>query len=210
MSLKVIGSGFGRTGTMTTKQALETLGFGPCHHMVEIIEHPEQLRLWKAVAAGEAVDWAEVYAGYRSQVDWPGAHVWEQAANAFPNARIIHNERPEEAWWNSFSGTIGKFFAVFRELELPPHILDQFTLMHDWMIQGTFTDFTDRDAAIAAYRANNQRVRETIPAERLLVFHVADGWEPLCEFLDVPVPDEPFPRSNPKKEFWEHFGGEPG
>jgi len=78
------------------------------------------------------------------------------------------------------------------------------------MIQGTFTDFTDRDAAIAAYRANNQRVRETIPAERLLVFHVADGWEPLCEFLDAPVPDEPFPRTNPKKEFWEHFGGEPG
>ena len=210
MSLEVIGSGFGRTGTMTTKQALEILGFGPCHHMVEIIEHPEQLLLWKAVAAGEAVDWAEVYAGYRSQVDWPGAHVWEQAASAFPNARIIHTERPEDAWWNSFNGTIGKFFAVFRELDLPPHILDQFTLMHDWMIQGTFTDFTDRDAAIAAYRANNQRVRETIPAERLLVFHVADGWEPLCEFLDTPVPDEPFPRTNPKKEFWEHFGGEPG
>jgi hypothetical protein len=111
MSLAVIGSGFGRTGTMTTKQALEALGFGPCHHMVEIIENPQQLRLWKAIAAGDAVDWAEVYAGYRSQVDWPGAHVWEQAANAFPDARIIHNERPEDAWWNSFNGTIGKFFA---------------------------------------------------------------------------------------------------
>jgi hypothetical protein len=77
------------------------------------------------------------------------------------------------------------------------------------MIQGTFTDFTDRDCAIAAYRANNQRVRDTIPADRLLVFHVADGWGPLCEFLEVSEPDEPFPHSNPKKEFWEHFGGEP-
>ena len=174
MALKVIGSGFGRTGTMTTKQALEKLGFGPCHHMVEIIEHPEQLALWKAAAAGNA-DWERVYAGYRSQVDWPGAHVWEQAAAAFPEAKVIHTERPEDAWWNSFNGTIGKFFALFRDLELPPHIMDQFSFMHDWLIQGTFTDFTDRETAIAAYRANNQRVREVIPAERLLVFSVADG-----------------------------------
>ena len=209
MSLEVIGSGFGRTGTMTTKQALEMLGFGPCHHMVEIIEHPEQLALWKAVAAGGAVDWAEVYAGYRSQVDWPGAHVWEQTASAFPNAKIIHTERPEEAWWNSFNGTIGKLFATYHELDVPAHIMEQFHVMHDWLIQGTFTDFTDRHAAIAAYRANNHRVREVIPAERLLVFQVADGWPPLCEFLGAPVPDEPFPRTNPKKEFWEHFGGEP-
>ena len=209
MSLEIIGSGFGRTGTMTTKQALEQLEFGPCHHMVEIIENPEQLPPWKALAAGQTVDWAEVYDGYRSQVDWPGAHVWEQAANAFPDAKIIHTERPEDAWWNSFNGTIGKFFSVFRELELPPHILDQFTTMHDWMMLETFTDFTDRDSAITAYRANNRRVRDTIPADRLLVFQVADGWEPLCAFLGVPVPDEPFPHSHPKKEFWEHFGGEP-
>ena len=209
MSLQVIGSGFGRTGTMTTKQALETLGFGPCHHMVEIIENPAQMKHWKALAASEPVDWAEVFAGYRSQVDWPGAHVWEQTASAFPEARVIHTERPEDAWWNSFEGTIGKFFARFREMELPPHIMDQFTVMHDWMIQGTFSDFTDRDCAIEAYRANNQKVRETIPPERLLVFQVADGWEPLCEFLEVPVPDTPFPFTHPRKEFWEHFGGEP-
>ena len=209
MSLRVVGSGFGRTGTMTTKQALETLGFGPCYHMVEISEHPDQLANWKAIAAGEPVDWEQVYAGYRSQVEWPGAHVWEQAAAAFPDAKVIHNERPEDDWWNSFDSTIGKFFSVFQKLDLPPHIVEQFTLMHDWMMQGTFADFTDRDCAIAAYRANNHRVRETIAPERLLVFHVADGWEPLCQFLEVPVPDQPFPRSNPKKEFWEHFGGEP-
>ena len=209
MSLEVIGSGFGRTGTMTTKQALETLGFGPCHHMVEIIENPEQMTHWKAITAGEQVDWHAVFAGYRSQVDWPGAHVWEQTAAAFPQAKIIHTERPEEAWWKSFEGTIGKFFRVFRDLDLPPHIMDQFNTMDKLIMQGTFSDFTDRDSAIEAYRANNRRVRDTIPPERLLVFHVADGWEPLCAFLGVPVPDEAFPHSNPKKEFWEHFGGEP-
>ena len=209
MSLEVIGSGFGRTGTMTTKQALEMLGFGPCHHMVEIIENPEQMTHWKSITAGEPVDWHAVFAGYRSQVDWPGAHVWEQTAAAFPEAKVIHNERPEDAWWKSFEGTIGKFFRVFRDLDLPPHIMDQFDTMDKLIIKGTFDDFTDRDSAIEAYRANNRRVREAIPAERLLVFHVADGWEPLCEFLGVPVPGEVFPHSHPKKEFWEHFGGEP-
>ncbi|MDJ0778199.1 MAG: sulfotransferase [Gammaproteobacteria bacterium] len=209
MSLEVIGSGFGRTGTMTTKQALEILGYGPCHHMVEIIENPHQLVHWKALAAGATVDWSAAYAGYSSQVDWPGASVWEQTAAAFPGAKVIHTERPEDAWWNSFNGTIGKFFAVFRDLELPPHIMDQFDTMEKLIIHGTFGDFRDRDSALAAYRANNRRVREVIPPERLLVFHVADGWDPLCEFLGVPVPAEPFPHSNPKKEFWEHFGGEP-
>jgi hypothetical protein len=210
MSLRVVGSGFGRTGTMTTKQALETLGFGPCHHMVEIIENPAQLRLWKAAAAREPVDWAEVFAGYKSQVDWPGAHVWEQTASAFPEAKVIHTERPEDVWWDSFNGTIGKFFAVFREMKLPPHIMDQCTTMHDWIMLGTFTDFTDRDSAVAAYRANNQKVRDMIPAERLLVFNVADGWEPLCKFLVVSIPEMPFPNTHSKKEFWEHFGAEPG
>ena len=209
MSLQVIGSGFGRTGTMTMKQVLEKLGFGPCHHMIEIIENPQQLPLWKGVAAGGEIDWKAVFAGYRSQVDWPGAHVWEQTAAAFPDAKVIHTERPEEAWWNSFNGTIGKFFRVLDELDVPPHMMDQFTFMRDWLMKGTFTDFTDRDAVIAGYREHNRKVRETIPPERLLVFSVADGWEPLCEFLGVPVPGEPFPHTHPKKEFWEHFGGEP-
>lgn len=209
MSLQIIGSGFGRTGTMTLKQVLESLGFGPCHHMVEILEKPERLAPWKKLAAGETVDWEEAFAGYRSQVDWPGAYVWPQTIEAFPDARVIHSERPADAWWNSFDGTIGKFFRVFRDLDVPPHVMEQFTVMHDWLIQGVFTDFTDRDSAIAAYRANNQRVRDTVPADRLLVFNVAEGWEPLCRFLEVPVPDVPFPHTHPKKEFWEHFGGEP-
>jgi hypothetical protein len=209
MSLQVIGSGFGRTGTMTMKQVLEKLGFGPCHHMLEIIENPQQLPLWKAVAAGGEIDWETVFDGYQSQVDWPGAHVWEQTAAAFPEAKIIHTERAEDGWWNSFNGTIGKFFQSLDKLDVPPHLMDQFTFMRDWLMKESFTDYTDRDAAIAGYREHNRRVREAVPAERLLVFNVADGWEPLCQFLGVPIPDEPFPHTHVRKEFWEHFGGEP-
>lgn len=209
MSLRIIGSGFGRTGTMSTKLALEQLGLGPCHHMIEVMHNPAQPAHWKAVAAGRPVDWAEVFAGYVSQVDWPGAAVWRQTAAAFPEAKVVHTERPEEAWWNSFSGTIAKFFALAPDLDLPPHVADIFRTMSDWFMRETFTDPLDRDCAIAAYRRNNRAVREMIPPARLLVFDVTEGWEPLCRFLGVAVPDTPFPRSHPRDEFWAHFGGEP-
>ena len=110
MALAIIGSGFGRTGTMSMKMALEQLGFGPCHHMIEVIGNPAQPAHWKAIAAGQKVVWAEVFKGYNSQVDWPGAAIWRETSVAFPDAKVLHTERPEDEWWNSFSVTIGKFF----------------------------------------------------------------------------------------------------
>jgi len=209
MTLKVIGSGFGRTGTMSTKLALEELGFGPCHHMLEVMQRPDQPAHWAAIAAGRPVDWHAVFDGFNAQVDWPGAAVWQQTMHAFPEAKVIHTERPEEDWWRSFSTTISKFFTNAPGMDLPPHIQDVFRTMSGWFLKETFEDHSDRDCAIAAYRRNNAAVREQVPADRLLVFRVTDGWDPLCNFLDVPVPDMPFPRSNPRDEFWAHFGGEP-
>jgi sulfotransferase family protein len=209
MTLKIIGSGFGRTGTMTMKDALGVLGFGPTHHMTEIMENPDQIRHWKAVFAGDDVDWADVYAGYRSQVDWPGASVWQQAMIAFPEARVIHTERPEDDWWASFNGTIGKFFALMDGFDLPPEFRELFTTMREGFVKSTFGDFTNRYDAIAAYRENNRKVREMVPPDRLLIFNVAEGWEPLCRFLGVDQPEGDFPHHNVRREFWEHFGGEP-
>jgi hypothetical protein len=209
MTLQVIGSGFGRTGTMTMKLALGELGFAPCYHMIEVMENPGHLAHWKAVFAGEPVDWADVYEGYCAQVDWPGAYAWHEASIAFPEAKVIHTERPEEDWWNSFNSTIGKFFALSETIPLPPHLADLFATMKAGILPETFGDFTDRDSAIAGYRANNAKVRATIPADRLLVINVAEGWEPLCRFFGVPVPATPFPRTHVRKDFWEHFGGEP-
>lgn len=210
MPLQVIGSGFGRTGTMSTKMALEELGFGPCHHMVEVMGNPVQPAFWRAVAQGEKVDWPSVFKGYSSQVDWPGAAVWQQTVAAFPDAKVIHTERPEDDWWKSFSQTIGKFFLMRDSLPLPPHIADIFATMDTLIIKSTFGDLRDRESAVAAYRHNNQMVRKLVPAERLLVFNVADGWGPFCRFLGVKTPATPFPRSNARDEFWAHFGGEPG
>lgn len=210
MTLEVIGSGFGRTGTKSLKEAIEQLGFAPCHHMHEIVAHPEQVAHWQAVAAGEAVNWDAVFAGYRSQVDWPGAHVWRELSEAFPQARVVHTVRPEDAWWNSFSRTIGKLFATYRGMPLPPHIRDILDATLKMLKDKTFGGgMADRETAIAAYRRRTEEVRDTRPATRLLVFDVAEGWAPLCGFLGVPVPQTPFPHRNLAADFWEVLGGEP-
>ena len=208
MSLRIIGSGFGRTGTMSTKIALEQLGFGPCHHMVEVMGNPVQPAHWAAHAAGDEVDWAEVFAGYNAQMDFPGASVWHELSIAFPDAKVIHTERPEDDWWTSYSATINKFWLHRKSLDLPPPIAAIFETMDEILVQKLFGG-TDRESALAAYRRNNQKVRDTIAADRLLVFTPSDGWEPICAFLGVPVPASEFPRSNARDEFWAHFGGEP-
>jgi hypothetical protein len=209
--LQVIGSGFGRTGTKSTKTALECLGFGPCHHMLEVAVHPEQVPLWQAHARGESVDWNAVFKGYAAQVDWPGAHVWRELAVAFPQAKVIHTRRPEEVWFKSFAATVGKLGQNYREMRLMPHVRDMLDICFDMVGAQTFGgSLTDRDIAMAALRRREDEVRAAIPADRLLVFDVAEGWGPLCAFLGVPVPDRPFPHHNLQADFWTLFGGEPG
>ena len=207
MALEIIGSGFGRTGTASMKLALEALGFGPCHHMEEVIGNPAQVPYWQAVAARKPVNWDEVFAGYRSQVDWPGAHVWRELAAAYPDAKVIHTVRPEEQWWNSFSATIGALLSGFKDIPAPPHVKAIVDATYEMICVQTMGGSLDRESALAAYRRRTEDVRAAIPPERLLVFDVAQGWEPLCRFLGVPVPDMPFPRVNSTEEFWEVVRG---
>lgn len=210
MALQVIGSGFGRTGTKSLKEALEQLGFGPCHHMHEVVVHPEQVAHWQALAAGRPVDWAVVFDGYASQVDWPGAHVWRELAEAFPDAKVIHTVRPEERWWASFDKTIGKLIATYQDMPLPPHIADMMTAWSDLAGKQTFGGvLNDPEVGIGAFRQRTEDVQAALPADRVLIFDVAEGWAPLCDFLGVPVPDTPFPHHNLRADFWEALGGEP-
>lgn len=208
--MQVIGSGFGRSGTKSTKDALEMLGFAPCHHMYEVVDHPDQVAHWQAVFAGQAVQWHAVFAGYRAQVDWPGAHVWRELAQAYPEAKVLHTVRPEDSWCASFATTIGKLSHTYKDMELPPHIAAMMEATMGALTEQTFDgDMTDPDKLRRAYRQRTEQVRDTIEAERLLVFDVAEGWEPLCRFLGVPVPAGPFPHMNHRADFWQALGGEP-
>ncbi len=203
MPLSVIGAGFGRTGTLSLKLALEQLGLGPCHHMREVFQHPRLLRYWQDAAAGQPVDWEEVFAGYRSTVDWPSAHFWRELAAAYPQAKVILTVRPEAAWWASFSRTIP--LLLQRQAEIPdPHVRGALALGTSIVVEQTMRGRPDDEAtARACYRQRIAEVMAEVAPERLLVFDVAEGWEPLCRFLALPVPDAPFPRTNSVEEFWD-------
>ncbi len=209
MALKVIGSGFGRTGTKSIKEALELLGFGPCHHMHEIVENLDQLPNWQALVKGQADDVTRVFEGYSSQIDWPGAHFWRQSMTAFPDAKVLHSVRPADKWWASFDRTIGKLLEAYPSMDVPPPVRELLDMNSEFIGDTFGGSFRDRDAAIAAFEKRTEDVRATVPADKLLVFDVAQGWEPLCDFLEVPVPDVPFPHRNLRADFWDVLGGEP-
>lgn len=203
MTLSVIGAGLGRTGTLSMKRALEILGFGPCHHMEEVMAHPEQIPVWHAAGRGEAVDWEKLLAGYRSTVDWPSAQFWAELAAQFPKAKVVLTRRDPERWYESFSNTILKLLQAPGPAPNPTvgAILD---MCRDVIVRRAFDGRLDDPAAIkAAFERHNASVEAALPPDRLLVFEVAQGWAPLCKFLGVPVPATPFPRVNSTVEFWE-------
>ena len=179
--------------------------------MMELFANPAQVEKWAEVARCEPVAWDAVFDGYQSQVDFPGGRVWQQTIHAFPDAKVLHTERPEEDWWASFSKTVLKVWANHQRLtqNMPQHIQDIFVKLTPFYIDDTFGGLPDKEMALTAYRRNNRLVRELVPADRLLVFTPSDGWEPLCDFLNIPVPATPFPRSNGRNEFWDNFEEEP-
>ena len=209
MTLRVIGAGLGRTGTLSLKHALERLLGGPCYHMMELFGRPDDVAVWHAAVRGEAVDWPELFADYRACVDWPGASFWPELARAFPDALVVLSVRDPESWWQSASETI---FPRIRELpaEAPPPFHAWHAMVGELFATRFPADLLDAGSSIAAFEAHNARVRREVPASRLLEFRAADGWGPLCEGLDLPVPDEPYPRANTREEFLDRAASRAG
>lgn len=203
MTLQVIGAGLGRTGTMTLKTALEMLGFGPCHHMVEVFANmQQQAPFWLRAAKGEAVDWEELFGPYNASVDWPSAHFYAELAERYPHAKVILTKRDPQRWYESMSETILKAMTASGQGPAPDDHPMKFA---DIIIaEKTFGRDFSVDSVIAAFERHNAAVQRVIPAERLLMFEAVQGWAPLCDFLGVAVPDTPFPRTNSREEFWQH------
>ena len=163
MPLSVIGSGFGRTGTMSLKLALEQLGLGPCHHMEEVMNNPEQLKYWRAATKGDAMNWEQVYAGYQSTVDWPGCHYWRELAEKYPDAKIIHTVRPVDNWWTSYSKTIAMVLSKggSQDAELKMETIPE--MAHAIIADQTFgARCDDETAARKAFEQRSQDVESTI------------------------------------------------
>ena len=197
--LKILGTGFGRTGTTSLKIALEMLGFGPCYHMVEVFAHPEHIAIWTGLAEGTRNDFAAALAGYPATVDWPSTHFWRQLLAANPAAKVIHTERPPQEWFASMSQTI--LATLSQPLPDDPMYRTHRLMTRKLIREQTFGDDLSEENVLRVYEAHNQAVRDTVPAGQLLVFNARDGWAPLCAFLDVAVPDAPYPRTNDSAEF---------
>ena len=210
--MHVIGAGFGRTGTLSLKAALEQLGFAPCLHMVDLISTGERVESWAAAAAGEAVDWRAVLEGYEATVDWPACSFYEQLMAEFPDAKVVLTVRDPDAWYDSTERTMYAAQAAIRENELSggtqaPPSAELMRVISTLIWDGTFGGrFTERDHAIAVFQRHNEAVKATVPADRLLVYEVAEGWEPLARFLGVETPETPFPRLNDTAAFREMVG----
>lgn len=196
MTLKVIGAGVGRTATFTMKFALEHLGFGPCFHMAELFaDARRQVPLWLEAVAGRP-DWDEIFRGFHSTVDYPSASYWRELAVYYPHAKVLLTVRDADSWFESVSETI------FSD-DMQAHLVG--TPTGD-MMKGTIFDhfhggdIRDRAFMTRWFEDRNAAIIDAVPEERLLVFHPKQGWEPLCQFLNVPVPPERFPRVNSRDE----------
>ena len=205
MTIKVIGAGVGRTGTYSLKLAINQLGIGPCHHMEEVLHNmPVQVPLWSA-ALDERPDWQAIYSGYVSAVDWPTACFFRELLEVYPAAKFVLTHRSSESWADSFGATIYKLIAD-RD-QSPPEMKEWLEMAAGVIAKTGFPDGLNRDGLIKAFSAHSEAVKSTIPAAQLLVYEVKEGWGPLCEFLGMPVPSDPFPRTNDRAEFWDRVAG---
>jgi hypothetical protein len=217
--MKVIGVGLGRTGTNSLKEAIERLGCAPCYHMFDVVEQPQRIRQWQAAVDG-AADWDQVFSGYESVVDFPAAVFWREITEHYPAAKVILTVRSPDAWYDSAAKTIFSKAISAQRRPLPGRAAVRLLtrLSPDFgaftrMVTATVVErmfggsVSDRDHAIEVFSQHIKEVISAIPADRLLVYDVADGWAPLCDFLGEPVPDgQPFPRGNDQASFHRDEG----
>jgi hypothetical protein len=216
MPLKLIGAGYGRTGTMSTFTALNQLGL-PCYHMIEVLRNPANpthLEFWRQVGRDRQAprDWEQVFANYAAAVDFPVSCVWRELMAAYPDAKVLLTLHPKgaDAWFDSAMETIYMndrwYSKVLGIATSKGRRMGEMTDKLVWkgMLKGAMPD---RAAATAEYQRHIDEVIATVPPEKLLVFTANQGWEPLCAFLGLPVPEKPFPNVNDRAQFQKMFRG---
>jgi hypothetical protein len=196
--MKVIGVGLPRTGTLSLKFALEMLGFGPCYHMTEVFGDPASWPLWIKAGNGERIEWSQIFGRWESTTDAPGCVFWRELADYYPNARLILAERDPHKWFASTQATILKA-SNHETLGLVSNDLFKVIGAVGW--SPLDPDNHDEAKMLKRFHDHNSAIKAAFGPERLLVFDAAQGWEPLCRFLGVPVPEQPFPKVNTTEDF---------
>ena len=206
--MKVLGAGYCRTGTMSLKIALEKLGIGPCYHMREVVSHPSHIKIWYDISHGEHPNWERLFSGFNSAVDFPVSLFYEELINKFPDAKFILTLRDFDSWYKSTANTIYKVPTMlpdwFKRVVYPIRMFIELQVNLIWV--GLFkNNFSDRESTELVYNEHIGSVKKTIPADKLLVYRINEGWGPLCEFLNVENPETPFPKVNDTAEMLRNF-----
>ncbi|CDS08323.1 hypothetical protein LRAMOSA02271 [Lichtheimia ramosa] len=198
--LKVIGAGYGRTGTDSLRTALNILGY---YRHPEVFHdaflHPEK-----------PVDWDMLYEGFDAAVDWPTVSFVDRLMKYYPDAKIVLTDRDADSWYRSVKSTIFNLAQEgMRDYDSMTDYMKRIREMAQVLIlDGALYDadkFNDEEAIKAMYNAHVAWVKENVPSERLYIMQLGEGWEGLCKFLDVPVPDVPYPSANNSKSFQDEF-----
>ena len=200
--MKIIGAGFARTGTSSLRAALEELGLGPCYHMRVMVEDSAHAPLWQSIVDGNDPDFDTIFADYQATVDAPACLYYQALMEKYPDAKLLLSVRDGERWYSSVRESIYLGYLVPRWMEIIPTVGPFLKLTRTMIWEGFFNGrLEDKPYAISLFKQHNEAVKKLVPAEKLLVFNVKEGWEPLCAFFDVPVPkNKPFPHLNDKKE----------
>ncbi len=190
MALKILGAGFGRTGTESMKRAIEMLDLGPCYHMYEVLPDPARISMWRDIALGRRVpDWESIFRGYEACVDWPAVLYWRELAAYYPDAKILLTHRGADSWYASMDKTILHMLRADPESG------------RTLSVQTQFGGDLSRANLIETYKRHVAEVQAEFGPARLLTYELGSGWEPLCTFLECPVPDRPYPTGNTASAF---------
>jgi hypothetical protein len=219
--LKVLCLGLSRTGTSSLRQALLDLGISDVYHFTSIVsENPPDAFLWtKALEAklnhsgpefGKE-DWDALLGHCMAVSDHPCLTFADELLDMYPEPKIILTVRDNvDVWHQSVMDTIWRFV----ELRISPDVsiwrkmwrrlldrgpFDRMTELFHLNPEGMYWEFPTRGKAF--YLEHNEKVKSKVEKERLLVFNVKEGWEPLCEFLGYEIPGWEFPRVNDRAEF---------
>lgn len=215
MALKVIGAGWGRTGTESLKIALEQLGFDRCYHGFDLFNDGRKLQYWKQLRVEGKTDFDALFKGYRAAVDFPSAYYYRELLQQYPEAKVILTVRDASKWYESAAHTIFKKpqpakFAILKFLgrisQKLNYIPQIYYHIQTFLFQEAFHGkIEDKEAMMVLFNQWNEEVKNTVPANQLLVYNITQGWEPLCKFLNVPAPVTPFPQTNKKESFQQRI-----
>lgn len=214
--MSVLSLGISRTGTLSMQSAFATLGYASPYHFTSLLINIRDADIWNELLGAKFQDSHHHRTITRAELDQvlghcgavtdvPCAVLWRDLVAAYPSAKVVLVERDEDAWANSIQtlleGMLNPFVVYVLRFTDPGWCGRIFNLGLLWTGGwfGTTNLAQAKKNARAAYRAHNAAIRAAVPKERLLVYELGSGWEPLCEFLGKEVPDVPFPHHNESK-----------